>query len=541
MTRLVIVGLLLTAASASWFGGQAAAPSTPVTFIEVDADALLDGAANIGNFMGMQGPGTDDWRSPDPFLVQAWTALGLNVAEVGLFDDSGLWGGVKVTRDPQGGLELDFSDLDTYVIGYLHGALQAEVEFACIWMPRALSYRPESPYSWAMAPRDYQEWYEIVHRTVRHIVDDLGISGAAYQVWDEPHPELWKGKDRSNPLDIQLLTDLLEMYYWTWQAVKVADPTARVGAPMTATCSEIYEEGWGALGFGLEDVIRGIAEHNRQNPADPITLDYVIYQDYNWIQYPYPGVLADGTFTDCAAHVRDVLREAGMPEETPQILIGWNDGAIDLARNAAHLTYNILEHTAPDGQRGITRAYFWPFGPDYDGAFGLVNHPPQGRYCKRQAYAAMQALHDMEDGTYVQTALVTPGGAPRQRPLKIMATREGTQRVVAILVNYGDAADQVGLRFVDLPFQSQRVLQTIKRIDSSYSTGCEGLEAGLSEAVPLLGSSIEVRLDLPANSIRQVLLEPYEAHRWAPRIRPGSRGPGAPRLHSGPWPRRPDR
>jgi len=413
---------------------------------------------------------------------------------------------VQVTRNGQGGLDLNFTNFDGYV-NYCRNTLGAGPHFSVGCMPQAVAFDPNSPDSWRMSPADANEWYDVVFRTVWHIAYELGIPGANYNVWTEPHYAYFIGKNRPWPDTIDRFYDFMEVYSVSWYAIKDADPTARVSFPGTATCSEIYEEGWGGMAFGLEDVIRNIAE----NAPFGIGIDAVSWQDHNWVQYPiYPNAVHDGTFGDGAAHIREVLQQNGLPVDTPQVMsVGWSDDFLEASSRqhvAAHIASNIIEQTAPDGQRYVESAAFFSFDifqPAYPDE-ALVSHPGVGgSYEKRQGYAVFQALHDMEGDTYVQT---TQTDAP---PLKAMATREGATRYIATIVNYMNSSSVMAhVTFTNLPAGWRIAKRTIKRIDGEHSADGNGLEAGFVKRVLVRNRQVTVCLWLPLDSIRQIILEP---------------------------------
>ncbi len=496
--------------------------ATPAPFtglpILADASQTYGNAADIENFIAVQGglsivglgyPGDD-------YIYQAWRDVTPGVGDVYLFGD----GLIQVTRNAAGALDLDFTNFDAFVRGYHRDFLGTRhFYFSVIGMPRALSLRPDKDDAYMYyAPADYTEWYEVVYRAVLHIKNDLEMPGASYMVWNEPETYFyWRGRDRAT--GAETLDDYIEMYVNTWAAVKAADPDAKVGGPMTIAASKEHVKQYGET-WGMEDFLAALARHNAAYPDLQVTLDEVVWQEYD-----YTGNLR---LLTSAALVRDMLAENGFPPDTPQVVLGWtkqfdNDpmpcAEISRQQFAAYIASNIVEQFGPpESMRGVTRGYLYDF--DYDGVcpnMSLVSAPVPERpgewqfggtywvpgspaiteYCRRPSYAVFEMLRRMSDagGQFIRME-----GAFDSLPPYMMATSNG-QQVMAMLVNETDAERAFTLTFHNLPFAGNSIVGTLQLIDDIHSADCNGLENGSLSRLPVSDGIAEVTVQMRPYSV----------------------------------------
>src|ERR671932_561597 len=82
-------------------------------------------------------------------------------------------------------------------------------------------------YGWACPPKDYQKWYDLIYKLVRHCLERYGaaeIRSWYWELWNEPDLDYyWKGS----------IAEFTKLYDFTAAAVKAACPDARVGGPGT--------------------------------------------------------------------------------------------------------------------------------------------------------------------------------------------------------------------------------------------------------------------------------------------------------------------
>lgn len=87
---------------------------------------------------------------------------------------------------------------------------------------------------WAMPPKDYQKWYDLIYALVAHCVERYGAKEVEtwyWEMWNEPDIFYWRGT----------VDEFCKLYDYTEAAVHAALPTARFGGP--ATCGSMIADG----------------------------------------------------------------------------------------------------------------------------------------------------------------------------------------------------------------------------------------------------------------------------------------------------------
>jgi hypothetical protein len=419
--------------------------------------------------------------------------------------------------------------LDGVVQAYYGNILGVQkVYFSITAMPYALSSKPDDDGYAYYAPTDYNEWIDIVSRTVLHIKDDLNMPSASYLVWNEPETYFyWRGhaEPPREPSDLQLLYDYVALYANTWKAVKAADPTAKVGGPMTIAYTSQINHRFGGT-WGTEEFVEALATFNAEHPDDSVTLDEIVWQDYDWTQ---STMLRDGV-----AHLRGVLPQYDFATDTPQVVLGWNKvfnnpplcETTTRQQRAAYIAANIIQQLAPGGERGLARAYLWPFDDDGscpnlalitvplpersgDSSFGGYgegfSYPAVTTYCKRPGYAVLQMLHAMLDGQFIRTIVAE---LPNALPPVAMASLSDSGQIMVIVANNSDIPQDITVTFQNLSVSGNSVRRIIRRIDDAHSDDCQGMEAGEATLQAVLKGAASLDLALPAYSVIQLILEP---------------------------------
>ncbi len=262
--------------------------------------------------------------------------------------------------------------------------------------------------------------------------------------------------------------------------------------------------GWAP--WGLTEFFERLREWNEARPEKAFVPDAAVWHDYGW------GT-ALGLTDDLrhgVDHVRRVLEANGFPSDAELWVTEWNEiwGAdptcleVTDGQRAAHLARNVVQQLASGGTPGITRAHWFSSDEDY-GCTGTALWTVPGSQagpCKHLAYHAVQALHSMVTGRYIE--------ALTAEPLVAMATRDDDDRVAAIVVNHTAAPTTAEIIFTKLPFPGPSMRRTVQRIDAAFA-GCDGLEPGETAVVPTTpGGSLGLSIELPAESVRLVTLAP---------------------------------
>ena len=84
---------------------------------------------------------------------------------------------------------------------------------------------------WAMPPKDYDKWYDLIFHLVSHLKDRYGENEVRtwyFEMWNEPDIFYWRGT----------LEEYCKLYDYTEAAVHAAMPSARFGGPATTGCMD---------------------------------------------------------------------------------------------------------------------------------------------------------------------------------------------------------------------------------------------------------------------------------------------------------------
>lgn len=485
--------------------------------IQVDAGTILGSSQKIAHLLGIQGvPYTIDRSKPDQEGVRMWRELDLNMCDIGLFHE------VSVLRNANGKLELDFTGLDS-LLDYITKTLGTkQIYFSTSPTPKALSSNPNDENSSLYVPAKYEEWEDIICRTVLHLKNKWGLAGAHYQVWGEPetYAVCFRGRPGRKDNDVKILDDYVELYIHSWKGVKKADPTAQVGGPGVGVYSSELEISMGHS-WGMDNFIEKLAGYNRQNPNMKVTLDEVLWQDYDW--------RSDGGIAIGVKHVQSVLKANGFPIQTPQALMGWNKNA-DLQYTQPQLAVYIAAMMIEQlnlGELGLSRAYFWPFDYDFQAPnSGLVTipYPEQDmggeegtqeggwygkrqtmpavtKHCRRPAYAGFQMLAAMKEGQFIKT---TSDKLPKG--VQVMATRDNN-RVIFMVANNSSTPHEMTVYFSQLPYGTGNMTAKLQRIDETHSVDCQGLEVGSKTLIEVNDGKQWFTFEMPLYSVAQISLE----------------------------------
>ena len=79
---------------------------------------------------------------------------------------------------------------------------------------------------WAMPPKDYDRWYQLIYHLVRHLVERYGeaeLKTWYFELWNEPDIFYWRGTPE----------EYWKLFDYTEAAIHAAMPEARFGGPAT--------------------------------------------------------------------------------------------------------------------------------------------------------------------------------------------------------------------------------------------------------------------------------------------------------------------
>lgn len=232
------------------------------------------------------------------------------------------------------------------------------------FMPLALASGHKTVFHYAdnvTPPQDYEQWGELIHKLVTHLVDRYGLEEVRhwfFEVWNEPNLKaFWTGTQ----------ADYFKLYRHTVEAIKSIDPSLQVGGPSSA------KNEW------IEPFLAFCADND-------LPVDFVTTHHYPTDAFGEPG---DDTITQLAKSERSVLRRQAQDakRETqgkPLYYTEWNsssnprDPLHDQSYSAAFAAKTIME------AQGIVNGYsFWTFSDIFEenyfpsipfhGGFGLLN------------------------------------------------------------------------------------------------------------------------------------------------------------------------
>lgn len=147
------------------------------------------------------------------------------------------WGSTNVYLEDEAGNPIyDFTTIDMMVDIWLRSGCKPFFEIG--FMPRDLAdprdagprgFYDQGEYKrigWAMPPKDYRKWYDLIFALVSHLRDRYGVKELEswyFEMWNEPDIFYWRGTHE----------EFCKLFDYTEAAVHAAMPTARFGGPTT--------------------------------------------------------------------------------------------------------------------------------------------------------------------------------------------------------------------------------------------------------------------------------------------------------------------
>lgn len=289
-----------------------------------------------------------------------------------------------VSRGEDGKLVYNFQYMDILFDSLLDVGIRPVVELGL--MPGELRSGDTTVFWWKMyntAPKDYEEWGQLIEPLVRHVTARYGkaeIDKWFFEVWNEPDLDsFFRSNDRMN--------EYFKIYEHAARAVKRVDPDYKVGGPATAGLR------W------IPDFIAFCRENS-------VPLDFISGHYY----------CLKGDF-DANGKVRLVMNEhgylSGMINKTarechtegyPLLITEWS--ASYSSRDPVHDSYFsapfILE-IIKECEGGAEMFSYWVYtdvfeelGPGqkpFHGGFGLINT----QHLKKPAFHSFRMLHELGD------------------------------------------------------------------------------------------------------------------------------------------------
>lgn len=402
-------------------------------------------------------------------------------------------------------------------------AAGAEPVLAISRIPVWLSSKPQAldpvegdvvPKASVMAPRNSQEWTELVSKVVAELKSGLGRTPDIKVGW-EPDQSAWQGSE----------TDFFNFYRDTVRGVKKADPTARVGGP---SVSALFN---GKGGENMAAMLPRFLQYCATTPAPELgwkrlPVDFVV-----WHQFGTDAVLS---WNLASSQVRTWLQEAGYPANTPTLIGEWSSWLAWPSPESAEqdrpaLAAYIVASLAAMEKAGIDRAAFTSLmeqreveGQAFIGSFGLFTN----QFIKKPSYWAFHAIGKL-GSTRLEARSNNPlvsviAGKPNAKEIgMVIATsvpgdKALLRSLVAKLLSTGLTLEQIK-RDMDVR-QLERLLSGDVTVESIKATPHlkQALSTALQDLLPLSQAARtarnaprSVQLELP-----QVDLSKYRIELW---------------------------
>lgn len=168
------------------------------------------------------------------------------------------WGSTNIySEDADGNPVYDFTCIDKMFDIWIDAGNLPFFEIG--FMPRDLARLPEDgkPYSdgsyrstgWAMPPKDWQKWYDLIYALMAHLKDRCGEDGLKrwyFELWNEPDIIYWRGTHE----------EYCKLFDYTEAAIHSVLPDARFGGPAT-TGNNTYDS---SAAVYLRDFLRHCRE-----------------------------------------------------------------------------------------------------------------------------------------------------------------------------------------------------------------------------------------------------------------------------------------
>lgn len=261
-----------------------------------------------------------------------------------------------VTRNADGTLEYDFSDLETR----LRFMDRIGAEFiACVsYMPKALEAF-DNPDRHA-PPASWEEWEELCYRAAKHAID-IGLPIKYWEIWNEANSGWLKPLPPHNDLETYLL-----LYDASWRGIRRADPNTLIGGPCNASgpWDRSEERGYAVNG---ERYMRGLLEHAEKTGAP---LDFI-----SWHEYFHPPSIIREEAEVTREYMKDYPRAAAGVREfmlTEWNYAWWHDWPHDNEIGAAWTVNSVLRAMLP---ARIDRPFFFYIkdrSPEFRGEWGML-------------------------------------------------------------------------------------------------------------------------------------------------------------------------
>jgi len=388
-----------------------------------------------------------------------------------------------VTKDGSGNLQFDFTRIDRIILPMVENGIQP---FMC------LSYTPSCLGGASVmnnaVPNNMEDWKSIVFALVKHY-RELGYTGWYWEFWNEPDLSgFWGGT----------VEQYINLYCYTAEGVKEADPTAKVGGPAAA----IWNSGF----------VREFFRFIKNNPSVP--LDFV-----SWHQY-------GGDSFDTVNGITYSLAVSGL-EMRDLFITEWNYDPAPGATGSVKDTNRLASYAAKKmfsaiGYKDLKKIFYfapkegWTPTEIFSGDSGLMtvnNH-------KKAIFNVFKMYNNL--GSTILGS--TFQGFYSKNTYALITKDDASKKVSTIIWNDRSVSVDIELTVENLPYfhDGKNIKITKYLIDENhgnfycdYSNGLKGYPIGPSEDLTSIESSVIStnnsfsRIEhLTPWSVMQIILEP---------------------------------
>ena len=400
-----------------------------------------------------------------------------------IFDDSFYH---LVNENSSGVVTYNFTDLDKVVLPLVKSGITPFVSLT--QMPAVLGPNNDGP------PTSDAAWAAAVSALVTHYVD-LGYTGWDWEIWNEPDTgSEWDGTEAQYE----------SMYAAASEAVAAADPTAKVGGPAVYNLLDAWSDDF--------------LSYLQANPSVPF--DFFSYHNYGVNNFGSSTTaeadLADYGFSDVPIYITEwnnstsMTEGAGSGSDTNSSLGGASYAAARLYTALGSDASKIFWFSPVDG-----------FTPDdtFNGDLGMVTENGH-----RKAVGNVFWMYSQLAPTEL-TSTVSGANAGVQDVYGLASKNSSTDETTVLLWNNTSTDTSTSVSLTNLPYTSGDYSVTQTLVDSTDGNYYNDYENGdnadtpspnenapvVSDTVQAASSSYSSTIDLPANSVSELILEPTTA------------------------------
>jgi beta-xylosidase len=482
---LAAVTALVTALAITVAPAQARAASSTASFSAsytsttgntISASQLLNGSE--GGYLTMQNL---HWF---PEEIGQVSSIGLKMVRFDhVFDDDFYH---LVNESSSGAITYNFTDLDKLILPLVKSGITPFISMS--YTPGALGPDVNGP------PTSDTAWAAVVTAVVTHYAD-LGYTGWDWEVWNEPDfSSEWSGTE----------AQFEALYAAAAKAVKAADPTAEVGGPAVYDLSNSWTDNF--------------LSYLQANPSVPF--DFLSYHDYYATDFSSAATaeadLASYGFSDIPVYVTEYNNSTSMTEGA-----GSGSDTNSSEGGASYAAARLYNAIGSDASKVFWFSPVDGYTPDdtFNGDLGMVTENGH-----RKAVGNVFYMYSKLTPTEL-SATVSGANAGEQDVYGIASKNGSTDETTVLLWNNTATDTSTSVSLTNLPYTSSNFSVTRTLVDSTdgnyYNDYTNGVNADtpspnenapvVSDTVQAASSSYSSTIDLPANSVSELILEPTTA------------------------------